>query len=122
LYGIARNLAAAERRRAARALDAEARIAGHRLLDQDDIARLEERIDAERSSRLVLNRIAELPETQRAVLELTAIDGLTPSQTAAVLGISAVAVRVRLHRARHALNSDAPPEPAIPLTPLAEAR
>ena len=38
LYGIARNPAAAERRRAARARDAETRISGHRLLDQDDIA------------------------------------------------------------------------------------
>jgi RNA polymerase sigma-70 factor (ECF subfamily) len=105
LYGIARNLAAAERRRAARALSAETRIAGHRLLDQDDIARLEERIDAERSSRSLLDHIARLPESQREVLELTAIDGLTTAQTAAVLGISTVATRVRLHRARSTLHT-----------------
>ncbi|MET7551869.1 sigma factor [Streptomyces sp. NPDC005500] len=48
LHGIARNTAAAEDRRAARAWSAEGRIAGRRLLDSDDIARLEERIDAER--------------------------------------------------------------------------
>jgi RNA polymerase sigma factor (sigma-70 family) len=125
LYGIARNLAAAERRRAARAFDAEARIAGHRLLDQDDIARLEECIDAERSSRSLLNHIAKLPESQREVLELIAVDGLTTAQAAAVLGISTVAARVRLHRARSALHTmlrATTHDPARPLSPLIEAR
>jgi RNA polymerase sigma factor (sigma-70 family) len=125
LYGIARNLAAAERRRAARAFAAEARISGHRLLDQDDIARLEERIDAERSSRALLNHIAKLPDTQREVLELIAIDGLSTAETAAVLGISNVTARVRLHRARstlHTLLRAAAPDPTRPLSPLIEAR
>ena len=125
LYGIARNLAAAERRRAARTAAAEARIRGHRLLDQDDIARLEERIDAERSSRSLLTHIAELPESQREVLELIAIDGLTTAQTAAVLGISTVAARVRLHRARstlHTMLRSAVHDPSRPLSPLIEAR
>jgi RNA polymerase sigma factor (sigma-70 family) len=125
LYGIAHNLAAAERRRAARAFAAEARISGHRLLDQDDIARLEERIDAERSSRSLLTHIAKLPDNQRQVLELIAIDGLTTAETAAVLGISNVTARVRLHRARstlHTLLRAAAPDPTRPLSPLIEAR
>ena len=125
LYGIARNLAAAERRRAARTWAAESRIAGHRLLDQDDIARIEERIDAERSSRDLLDHVAKLPDGQREVFELIAIDGLTTAQTAAVLGISTVAARVRLHRARsalHAMLRVAAPDPARPLSPLIEAR
>lgn len=121
LYGIARNLVAAERRRAARAFAAEAKIAGNRLLDQDDIARIEERIDAERSSRSLLERMADLPESQRAVLELTAIDGLSPAETAKVLGISAVAVRVRLHRARRALASEMEPEAPQLFSALVEA-
>jgi RNA polymerase sigma factor (sigma-70 family) len=125
LYGIARNLAAAERRRAARTWDAESRISGHRLLDEDDIARLEERIDAERSSRSLLAHIARLPESQREVLELIAVDGLTTAQTAAVLGISTVAARVRLHRARSALQTmlrATTQDPNRPLSPLIEAR
>ena len=125
LYGIARNLAAAERRRAARSWDAESRISGHRLLDEDDIARLEERIDAERSSRSLLGHIARLPESQREVLELIAIDGLTTAQAAGVLGISTVAARVRLHRARSALQTvlrASTQDPNRPLSPLIEAR
>jgi RNA polymerase sigma-70 factor (ECF subfamily) len=125
LYGIARNLAAAERRRAARSWDAESRISGHRLLDEDDIARLEERIDAERSSRSLLGQIARLPESQREVLELIAIDGLTTAQAAGVLGITTVAARVRLHRARSALHTvlrASTQDPNRPLSPLIEAR
>lgn len=130
LYGIARNLSNAERRRAARALAAQARIAGHRLLGQDDIARIEERIDAERLGRSLLDQIARLPKGQSEVLELTAIDGLSTAETAAVLGISTVAARVRLHRAKRALRDAlAPPaspeagqDPARPLSPLFEAR
>jgi RNA polymerase sigma factor (sigma-70 family) len=119
LYGIARNVAAAERRRAAQALAAESRIAGRRLLDQDDIARLEERIDAERAGRILLGYIAELSESQRAVLELVAIDGLTVAEAATALGISTVTARVRLHRARralhalHGLPSTPPPDPDL---------
>src|SRR6266496_5448669 len=45
LYGIARNVIAAERRRAAQERRAAGRLAGRRLADSDDIARLEERID-----------------------------------------------------------------------------
>jgi len=47
LYGITRNVIAGERRRAAHESRKASRIAGRRLLDDDDITRLEERIDAE---------------------------------------------------------------------------
>jgi len=103
LFGIARNVVADEQRRAARAQAAESRLAGRRLLDGDDIARLEQRIDAERDCRGLLGRIAALPPGQRALLELVAVDGLTLPEAAAVLGITTVAARVRLHRARRAL-------------------
>jgi RNA polymerase sigma-70 factor (ECF subfamily) len=104
LYGIARNVIADQQRRSARALAAQARVAGRRLLDSDDIARLEERIDAERGSRGLLEQIARLPRGQRAVLELVAVDGLSLPEAAAVLGITPIAARVRLHRARRALH------------------
>jgi len=44
--------------------------------------------------------LAALPERDREILTLTAWDGLTPRQIAAVTGSSANIVRVRLHRAR----------------------
>jgi RNA polymerase sigma-70 factor (ECF subfamily) len=40
------------------------------------------------------------PEGDREILMLTAWEGLTPREIAAVMGISANVVRVRLHRAR----------------------
>lgn len=102
LYGIARHVIAADRRRAAHQLQAATRIAGRRLLDDDDIARLEERIDAERPGRAAWQALAGLPERERAVLELVAIDGLPLTDAAAALGIRPGTARVRLHRARRA--------------------
>ncbi|MFF8513351.1 RNA polymerase sigma factor [Streptomyces sp. NPDC015492] len=106
LHGIARNVAAAEDRRAARLWAAENRICGHRLLESDDIARLEERLDAEQVGRDLLRRMSGLPSGQRAVLEMVAVDGLTVAEAAAALGISTVAGRVRLHRARRAMQRE----------------
>ncbi|WP_405657829.1 RNA polymerase sigma factor [Streptomyces sp. NBC_00079] len=118
LHGIARNVAAAETRRAARAAAAEARIAGHRLLNSDDIGRLEERIDAERSARSLLADIAQLPASERAILELVAVDGLTLADASAVLGIKPTAARVRLYRARRRLRRT-PAEQPLPADPAA---
>jgi RNA polymerase sigma factor (sigma-70 family) len=103
LFGIARNVVAAERRRAGREWRAHADLEGRRLLDDDDIARMQERIDAEARSRDLHTALAGLSESERAVFELTALDGLTPAEAAATLGIRAVTARVRLHRARAAL-------------------
>ena len=111
LFGIARNVVADEQRRAARAHAAENRLAGRRLLDGDDITRLEERIDAERDCRGLLERIAALPPGQRALLELVAVDGLSLPEAAAVLGVTTVAARVRLHRARRALTGSPAGDP-----------
>ena len=102
LYGIARNVIAAEHRRAAHELRVASRIAGRRLLDDDDIARLEERIDAESPGRAACRALAGLPPDERAVLELVAIDGLPVKDAAAALGIRQGTARVRLHRARRA--------------------
>ena len=77
LYGIARNIIAGERRRAAHEMRAAGRLAGRRLLDEDDIARLEDRIDAESPGRAAYLAMARLPDNERAVLELVALDGLS---------------------------------------------
>ncbi|MFD0417742.1 RNA polymerase sigma factor [Streptomyces sp. NPDC127108] len=102
LFGIGRNVVRAEYRRSSRQAGLGARIAGRRLLD-DDIARLEEKLDAERGGRRALELLADLPESERAVLELVAVDQLTVSEAAAALGTTQVAARVRLHRARRKL-------------------
>jgi RNA polymerase sigma-70 factor, ECF subfamily len=47
--------------------------------------------------------IAELPETHRAVLILRDIEELTTEEAATALGVTANAVKIRLHRARQAL-------------------
>ena len=116
LYGIARNVIAGERRRAAHELRTASRIAGRRLLDDDDIARLEERIDAESPGRAACQALAGLPPDERAVLELVAIDGLPVKDAAAALGIRQGTARVRLHRARRAARQ-AMGTTAVPDTP-----
>ncbi|GGX94541.1 hypothetical protein GCM10010515_71770 [Streptomyces fructofermentans] len=103
LYGIARNVAAAEARRSARRHVLGSRIAGRRLLDGDDIGRLEEKLDAEQAGRRALAAMDGLPDGERAVMELVAVDQLTVSEAAEALGIRRVTARVRLHRARRSL-------------------
>jgi RNA polymerase sigma-70 factor (ECF subfamily) len=103
LTGIARHVVAAEYRRAAQDRAAVRRANGRRLLDDDDISRLEERIDAERDARALWEQMQQLTESQRSVIELVVIDGLSLAESAAALGIPPVTARVRLHRARRAL-------------------
>jgi RNA polymerase sigma factor (sigma-70 family) len=80
------------------------RIVGRRLLDSDDIDELENRIDAAARAPLdVLNRLS--PE-QRELLDLVAIQGFTPAEIAAVLGVPSGVARIRLHRARKALRRE----------------
>jgi RNA polymerase sigma-70 factor (ECF subfamily) len=54
---------------------------------------------------LVRNSIERLPESYRTVLLLRDIEELSTEETAQQLGISAGAVKVRLHRARQALRA-----------------
>ncbi|GAA1706422.1 RNA polymerase sigma factor [Fodinicola feengrottensis] len=121
LYGVARNVMAAERRRSARALRAGNRVAGRALVDGDDLVRLEERIDAEARTRALYRAMDELSEAERAVLELVALDGLAVQEAAKALGIRPVTARVRLHRARQTLKERLSPATAEQLTILSEA-
>jgi RNA polymerase sigma-70 factor (ECF subfamily) len=117
LSGVARNVVLAEHRRSARDVRLRERIDGQRLLADDDIERLQERIDAAQESRELAAAIARLPESERAVLELVALDELSVTDAAAALGIRAVTARVRLHRARATLrNTTAGPRPAAVAT------
>lgn len=103
LFGIARIVVAAESRRASRRRRATQRIKGRRLLEADDIARLQERIDAAAQARVLYAALGRLPDGERAVFELVALDELTVADAAATLGIRPVTARVRLHRARATL-------------------
>jgi RNA polymerase sigma-70 factor (ECF subfamily) len=103
LFGIARIVIANQRRRSARERHANARVEGRRLLDDDDIARMDARIDAEARTRRLYAALDDLADGERAVFELVALDGLGAKEAAAVLGVRPVTARVRLHRARTAL-------------------
>lgn len=112
LFGITRNLLLAQYRRDARTFGvqmgdphpADAAVPGH----DDDVAAA---LDLEAAWRC-------LSEVHQEALSLAVWDGLTSSQAAAVLGISPVAYRIRLSRARKALRNlldVSPPRPERPL-------
>jgi len=119
LYGVGRNAIAAEARRRSRELRTARRIEGRRLVDGASFLRIEERLDAERSSRRMYRAIAELPEDDRALLELVALDGLSVADAARALGVKPATARVRLHRSRARvtarLQESDLPAPAHPL-------
>jgi RNA polymerase sigma factor (sigma-70 family) len=119
LFGIARHVLSGHRRADLANRDRQRRVEGRRLLDEDDVDRMVGRIDAQRSSRRLYAALAALPDGERAILELVALDGLVPAEAAAVLGIRAATGRVRLHRARRTLRTqlaDLDPDAAERLT------
>jgi RNA polymerase sigma factor (sigma-70 family) len=105
LYGISRNVIRAHFQGSARELQAVARISGRRLLDDQDVNAIEERIDADRAVRQMAAAHTALSDPLREVLDLVALDGLTIREAAHALGISPTAARVRLHRARKSLRA-----------------
>jgi RNA polymerase sigma-70 factor (ECF subfamily) len=109
LVGVARNVVATEFRRQARDRAVVRRISGRRLLDADSLARIEERIDAEREGRELYAALASLPARDRALMELVALDGLSVTDAAAVLGVKPGTARVRLHRSRARVKSQLHP-------------
>jgi RNA polymerase sigma factor (sigma-70 family) len=122
LYGIARNVVAAERRRSGREQRAERRLPpSAELIDADDLARLHERIDAEAASRQLYAAMDRLSEGGRAVLELVVLEGLSASEAAEALGIRPAAARVRLHRARRRLQQELGPGEIDAIPRLSEA-
>jgi RNA polymerase sigma-70 factor (ECF subfamily) len=106
LFGIASRVFARHCEQAAGGRDAVARLGGHRPLDEDEIEELAERIDAEREGAALLRRCAQLPAVERAAVELVDLEGLTPKEAALALGVSRVAFRQRLSRARSRLRKE----------------
>jgi len=106
LLGIARVVVANDGRRRGRQRLGEERLRGSELLDEEDAARLDARIDASARSRELYRAMDRLPEGERTVLELVAIDELSLTEAAAAAGVRPVTARVRLHRARRRLRAE----------------
>ena len=106
LFGIAAHVFARHCEQSTGGRDAAARLGGHRTLDEDEIEELAERIDSEREGAALMRRFERLPEVERAAVELVDLEGLTPKEAALALGVSGVAFRKRLSRARARLRKD----------------
>lgn len=107
LFGIARHQIADSFRAAAKASRTRTAVLGSELIHDEDLQRIHERLDAEAASRELYARLGSIPDGERAVLELVALDDLAIAEAATALGISTVAARVRLHRARRRFTAQA---------------
>ncbi len=94
LIGIARHRLADAVRAAARELPAGDEV-DRLALAADELDALDGAIDALRLAPALRAALAQLPVAQRELLELVAHDGLAVNEAAAVLGIPAVAARMR---------------------------
>lgn len=103
LLGIAAHELAQLYRRAGRERRVAAKYGGHRLLDEDDHARLEAQIEAQRLAPAVREALGLAPQSERELFLLVAADGLSVTEAAQVLGIRATAARARLARVRRRL-------------------
>jgi RNA polymerase sigma-70 factor (ECF subfamily) len=94
LYGIAMNVLRRyfRHRQPSRAADPDL------VMDWDAV---DARLDAEAQRRRLRSALRTLSSSDRELLLLVAWEGLTSAEAAAVLGISKVTARSRLHRARH---------------------
>jgi RNA polymerase sigma factor (sigma-70 family) len=95
LFGVARNLLLKSASRRGSRHGLVERLAAELRSAQPPYGPVED----ERSAALRA-ALASLPERDREIVMLTAWEGLTPKQIAAVLGTPVNVVRVRLHRAR----------------------
>lgn len=112
LYAVARRVLLGQQRAARRQVRIAERVAAA------EPAALRETPAASPGSRRVLDALAALPEKEREALMLAAWEELSGSEAARVLGCSATAYRIRLHRARRRLRERLDP----PLSPAAAAR
>jgi RNA polymerase sigma-70 factor (ECF subfamily) len=99
IFGIARKVLANHRRAAVRQADLAARAAS--LADDSSSAARDPGPDSR-----ILAALRRLPPREREAIMLTAWEQLTAAEAAQVAECSAVAFRVRLHRARRRLESE----------------
>ena len=106
LFGIAAHVFAQHCEQSARGREVIARLGDHRPLDRDEAEELAGRIDAEREGAALMQRFEQLPAIERASIELVDLEGLSPKEAAVVLGVSRVAFRKRLSRARSRMRKE----------------
>ena len=109
VFGIARHVHAAHCEAYGQQQDRLQRLAGRRDLEPDQVEELLDRIDAERAGRDLVTGLGQLPDRDRALVELVDLAGLRPKEAAAVLGVTPGAARMRLMRARAQLRRHAIP-------------
>jgi RNA polymerase sigma-70 factor (ECF subfamily) len=117
LLGVARRVLSTQRRGERRGAALHRRLAESGMPQQAGGA-LPPAVD---SAGAALREVLEqLSESDREILLLIAWEGLSPTQAAAVLGIKAATLRVRLHRARRRLARALAREggESLPCTPL----
>ena len=79
---------------------------GHHVEQFSSVGMPADRLLEQREVRaMVRASIDQLPESYRTVLLLRDIEGLSTNEAAEALGVTAMAVKVRLHRARQALST-----------------
>ncbi len=79
---------------------------GHQARDTVDWSEAaDEALERAETAALVRSRIDQLPETYRNVLIMRDIEEMSNAEIAAMLGVSANVVKVRVHRARQALRA-----------------
>jgi RNA polymerase sigma-70 factor (ECF subfamily) len=100
LFGIARRVYAGHCEARSRQRETVTRLAGRRELEPDHVGELLDRIAAQRAGRSLVAALASLPETDRALVELVDLAGLTPKEAARALGLTSGAARMRLMRDR----------------------
>lgn len=69
-----------------------------RRLSEGDVRETEESLDQETLLEEIRTRIPELPDAYREAITMRYIDGFTPKEIAAMIGVSENVVSVRLHR------------------------
>lgn len=106
LFAIARHVYARHSERLTRERDAAARHGGRRPLEPEESEELEQRIDAERRGREIVELLGSLPPLDREAIELVDLAELTPKEAAKVLEVSSGGLRVRLSRARARLRKE----------------
>lgn len=106
LFGIARNVYAAYCEQSSNGRDVVLRLAALADLPVDEHEELAQRIDTQRAGRDLLERWAKLPALERSAVELVEIDGLSPKEAAAALGVPRGVFRMRLSRGRMRLRKE----------------
>lgn len=106
LFGVARRVLADQRRSQRRRASLQTRLAAQPAPNPSSAGSVG-----------VLPALARLREQDRELLLLVAWEGLEPAEAARALGISRIAVRVRLHRARKRLAAELDAESEQALAP-----